>query len=233
MVQGDATIGAGPMAGVRLRASRDVSHAHIAGTYEQDVLRVVAGTVRPGMVCYDVGASIGYLSLLMAHCGAARVFAFEPAPHAARVLKEQAAANMWQERIRHVPFAVSDEPKTVTFALTDNAYGSRIGGNSATQVTVQCTTLDTFAAEHGYPDFIKMDIEGEEVNALRGSAEVLRRRPSLCIEIHGHEQALGVSEILGSNGYKLLLITDSGLEPYHPGEARPGDVQVLAVPPIG
>jgi FkbM family methyltransferase len=229
MVEGTATVQSGPMARVTLRTSKDVSHAHIRGTYEYGVQEAIASSVRTGMVCYDLGASIGYMSLLMAHCGASQVFSFEPAPHAAGVLAQQAAANKWTHRIKHVPLAVSDCAKTVTFSLTDNAYGSRIGEFGQQHMTVQCTTLDTFAAEHGYPDFIKMDVEGEEVSVLRGATAVLRRKPTLCIEIHGREQAIGVSEILAQYGYTLSLITEGGMKPYQAGEAKPGDVQVLAV----
>jgi FkbM family methyltransferase len=233
MVSGDAEIEAGPMQGVKLRAGKHVSHAHIKGTYEEPVIRQISRVVRPGMLCYDLGASIGYISLLMAHKGARQVYAFEPAPHAADILRTQAAANRWSDRITHVPYAASDRRKLVEFGLTDNAYGSRIvpnGGVSARQpLIVQCVPLDEFAAEHGYPDFVKIDIEGEETNALKGATEVLRRKPILCIEIHSREQAEGVSEILQAHRYSLYLITDEGLKAYVPSSAKPGDVHVLAL----
>src|SRR5881394_2122332 len=61
-----ATIESGPMKGLRLRVGEHVSHAHISGTYEIETQQAIDRLVTPGSVCYDLGASIGYLSLLMA-----------------------------------------------------------------------------------------------------------------------------------------------------------------------
>src|SRR5258708_33530415 len=81
------TIESGPMAGIKLLTGKHVSHAHIRGTYEPDVLRAVDELVKPGAVCYDLEASIGNISLLMV--GQARHgHAFEPLPQSHTVLKQ-------------------------------------------------------------------------------------------------------------------------------------------------
>src|SRR5688500_4059736 len=57
------TIHSGPMEGLRLAPSKHTSHAHIRGDYEAEIQRAIDRCVRPGDVCYDLGASIGYMSL--------------------------------------------------------------------------------------------------------------------------------------------------------------------------
>jgi FkbM family methyltransferase len=226
LVSGVATVESGPLAGLSLQAGPHISHAHIRGTYEIGTQQAIAKTVQSGWICYDVGASVGYLTLLMAR-KASHVFSFEPAPHAAAVLAQQVEINGFKDRVTLVPNAVSDVPKTVHFRLTDNAYGSRI---VETGLEVKAISLDDFAAANGVPNFIKMDIEGEELRALQGARKLLRERPALCIEIHSSQLAVEVNKLLSEYNYYVELIEDSGLSPYTPGEARPGDVQVLCTP---
>src|SRR5262249_20328815 len=52
----------GPMRGIQLSASRHTSHAHIQGTYEREVQEAIDSMVRPADICYDLGASIGYMT---------------------------------------------------------------------------------------------------------------------------------------------------------------------------
>ena len=229
LVSGTAVVESGPLQGLLLQAGPHISHAHIRGTYELGTQRAIAKAVQPGWVCYDVGASVGYLTLLMAR-KARHVFAFEPAPHAAAVLLQQVKANEFQDRVTLVPNAVSDVPKTVHFGLTDNAYGSRI---VETGLEVKAITLDDFVAVNGVPNFIKMDIECEELRALQGARKLLAEGPVLCIEIHTSELAVEVNKLLLEYNYRIELVEQNGLRPYTPGEARPGDVQVLCTPNTG
>jgi FkbM family methyltransferase len=184
-------------------ASEHTSHAHISGTYELAVTRAVAGLVAPGAVCYDLGASIGYLSLLMAK-KARRVYAFEPAPHAAAELQKHAAANGFAH-ITVVPHPVSESRRLVTFALTDNAYGSSISADPKwPKLQLTTVTLDDFARDHAPPDFVKLDVEGEEGRVLEGARAILRDRPPvICCELHSVEAARHVCAILSAHDYRL------------------------------
>src|SRR5262249_28168326 len=136
------TIGAGPMRGVKLAASQHTSHAHINGTYEREVQVAIDSMLRPGDVCYDLGASIGYMTLLMAR-KAKHVYSFEPAPHAANEMKAHLAANGFQN-VTIVPSPVSDGVREVRFCLTDGPYGSPINATETRWpvLQLQTTTLD-------------------------------------------------------------------------------------------
>lgn len=232
LVSADGTvveIQSGPMTGLKLVVSEHVSHAHISGTYELATQRAIDGLVAHGFVCYDLGASIGYLSLLMAR-KAKQIYAFEPAPHAAGELRRHMAANQF-ENISIIPTPVSDCERTVEFGLTANAYGSRIvdAETNGASLKLTTTTLDEFAATHPAPDFIKMDVEGEEDRVLEGARAVLRdKQPLICCELHSEAAARKVQSILSEYGYKITTLDGAPFE--ITGPIIPGDVQIIAVP---
>lgn len=222
-------IESGPMKGMSLVVGEHVSHAHIRGTYELETQLAVDRLVAPGFVCYDLGASIGYLSLLMAR-KARQVFAFEPTAHAAAEIPKHAAANQLQN-ITIVPSPVSDAVRTVRFTVNDNAYGSRIAGAQSKWPTVELTTitLDDFVKTNPRPDFIKIDVEDEEARVLEGARSILReRKAALCCELHSEESARRVQQILSEYGYKLTDLDGGAFQITTP--VIPGDLHVVALP---
>jgi len=225
----NVAIEGGPMRGIKLRMSEHVSHAHIGGTYELETQQAIDKLLVPGSVCYDLGASIGYFSLLMAR-KARQVYAFEPAPHAAAELVRHAAANGFQN-ITVEPSPVSDQRRRVKFCLTDVAYGSSIveEENQWPSIDLTAITLDEFVETHPFPDFIKIDVEGEEGRVLQGAQSILARRQTrICCEVHSRRNAEEVQEALAPHGYKITTLTG---EPFIPhSQIVGGEVQVIAVP---
>ena len=228
---GIGTIESGPMKGLRLVLGRHVSHAHLSGNYELETQRALDQELRDGFVCYDLGASIGYLTLLMAR-KASRVFAFEPAPHATGELLKHVAANDFGGRVEIVGTPVSDSEREVTFALTDVAYGSGIndGPTKWPTLKLRSTTLDIFAKSHPAPDLIKIDVEGEEGRVLDGAVEILAtKRPVIICEIHSQAAATHVLSVLDRFHYKMFELSG---EEYERGDQKiiPGCVQVVCRP---
>ena len=219
-------IESGPMAGIKLLTGKHVSHALIRGTYELEVLQAVDELVRPGTICYDLGASIGYISLLMAR-KARHVYAFEPAPHAIAILNQQVSANH-VVNLTVVPTPISDSVREVSFALGDAAYGSGINEHETRfpVLKLRTTTLDIFARENAAPDFIKIDVEGEEGRVLEGARGLLSsKRPTIVCELHSAEAAAHCLRVLHECGYRVSMLDGSE---FIPGESiRAGDVQVL------
>lgn len=225
-----AVIDAGPMRGLKLALGEHVSHAHIRGTYEVDTLAAVDRLVQPGMVCYDLGASIGYVTLLMAR-KAKQVVAFEPAPHAIEEMKRQLAANNFTN-VTIVPLPVSDSERPVEFAVTDTAYGSRINANNDGKwkmLRFTATTLDKVITTQPLPDFVKIDVEDEEGRVLAGAAKLLAgKKPLICCELHSVESARTVKRILEENGYRVENLDG---QPFTvPPEVVPGALQVVGRP---
>jgi FkbM family methyltransferase len=219
----------GPLSGMKLAADRHTSHAHINGTYERDVQEAIDRMVKPGDVCYDLGASIGYMSLVMAR-KAKHVYSFEPSPNAIAEMKRHIAANALQN-VTIVPFPVSGTVKEVRFCVTDVAYGSSINETETKWPALQLTTttVDLFAKDHEPPDFMKIDVEGEEGAVLDGARQTLgRRKATICCEIHNQEAARSVLATLKEFDYDVRLMDGSPAEV--PQEFLPGEFHVLASP---
>lgn len=230
---GPVLITEGPMRGLRFAAGEHLSHAHIAGTYERELVDAIARHLKPGMVCYDIGASIGYLSMQMA-AQARKVFAFEPQPAAGNEIRRHCEANGFTNvEIESSP--VTDRVTEVTFAITDVAYGSSIDWEKTEdkwrQLTLQSTTLDLFAQTHPGPDLLKMDIEGEEGRALAGGREMLRKfRPIVFCELHGTDPARAACKVLRETGYEVYYLNGEKFDPDKEGTIVPGMLQVMALP---
>jgi len=96
---------------------------------------------------------------------------------------------------KHVySFEPAPTPSPKRFCLTDGAYGSAINETETRWPVLQLrtTTLDLFAKVHPIPDFLKIDVEGEEGAVLDGAVGLqARRKMSICCEIHSREAALG------------------------------------------
>ncbi len=221
----------GPLAGLRLAASEHISHAHISGTYEWETMDAVERLVQPGFVCYDLGASIGYLSLLMAR-KAKQVFCFEPAPHAAKEIRGNMAANGF-ENFAVISSPVTDAVREVRFAITDVSYGSGITERDTKwpELKVMSTTLDHFIRDHPVPDFVKIDVEGEEGRVLAGAQELLARRCAIfCCELHSPENLDQCRAIFSDGGYSMTA-PDGGPVQWD-RSVLPGEFHVIAHPPL-
>lgn len=155
--------------------------------YEPDVKGLVRQLVKPGMKVIDAGAAIGYFTLLLAKAvgPAGHVWAFEPEPSNYAVLKKNVAANGYEDRVTLVPKALSNKSGFAQLFLGEWHIGAHSlftgSGVSQLSLTVEKTTLDEFFSEDGMTpiSLIKMDIEGAELAALEGMAELSSRSPDL------------------------------------------------------
>jgi FkbM family methyltransferase len=222
----------GPLKGLSLVTGYSITHAQINGTYELELAQCIDRILKPGMVCYDLGASTGYFSLQMAKRGRL-VYSFEPTPHTAAWVKRNADANGFSH-INVIPTVVSDRPKQVIFQMTGMGYGSQVIAANQTddryqRLELTATTLDTFVEDHEMPDLMKIDIEGEESNALSSATRILKeKRPIIACEIHDLDNAARVEKILVDANYKITALDGSPFE--MPKSIYPGDFHILATP---
>src|SRR5579859_1173929 len=97
---------------------------HELASYEPEVTRVFQERVKPGMTVLDVGANIGYFSLLaarlMGETGA--VWAFEPVPHVVEILRQNVCANGYERRIHVVPQAIDRTSGTASLHVNLTAH---------------------------------------------------------------------------------------------------------------
>ncbi len=159
--------------------------------WELQVGQVLHEQLQPGGVFVDVGANIGYFSLLAATLvgESGRVIAFEPLPRLVGQIRRSAVHNHYQW-LKVVPKALGDVAGSMELVLSAH----NIGGSSLVtpnrigeRVTVEVSTLDFELADLERIDVIKIDVEGFEYEMLQGAQQTLERcRPTLVLEFSPH-----------------------------------------------
>ncbi len=161
-------------------------------------LRTFTRLVRAGDVVFDIGANRGAFTVLFSRIvgPTGTVYAFEPVPPTFARLSERVTAEGAVGNTRLVPSAASDRPGQFTIympgdddgqaSLARHATGSWAGGQ-VHEYTCTAVRLDDYIAESGLNrlDFVKCDVEGAELLALRGLEKAVARwKPSLYIEMN-------------------------------------------------
>ncbi|HJW90139.1 MAG TPA: FkbM family methyltransferase [Anaerolineales bacterium] len=224
-------VAAGGLAGVQLDIDLQLEKDYWLGTYEPELQAAIRDLVHPGMVVYDVGANIGYISLLFARFTGPRgkVYAFEALPANLERLKGNIQINALDFVIETVPAAVVDRAKPVRFLLGPSGGMGKADGSAGRKdmiysghFDVQGVSLDEFHYASGFPapHVVKMDIEGGEVLALPGMLRLLGEvRPLLLLELHGPEAANLAWKTLTAAGYRLCAMA-----PGYPAIAENADL---------
>jgi FkbM family methyltransferase len=173
-------------------------------SWNRDEYEAFRAASRPGMVALDVGANAGaYAMLLGAWTGASgAVFAFEPAPQTHAALVRHIRLNHLDGIVKPIAAAIAESPSTAALILAGTSGESHLasdGDVDGASVAVEVTSIDAFCAlQRIAPDFIKIDVEGSELAALRGARDTIRaRRGSLALFVEMHPSrwpALGISQ---------------------------------------
>lgn len=165
-----------------------------AHNYEEQTAAFLGKHIERGMTCFDVGANVGAYVLQLAHWNGpdGKIVAFEPNAGAREVLARHIAWNGISERVTVVSFAVSSAPgESVLYAegadgMSRLAEANRGLRATAVETMVPVTTLDNWCtANDRWPDALLLDIEGFEIEALRGARETIaRQKPIIAVEMH-------------------------------------------------
>ena len=202
-------------------SDRIVGWGAVEGNYESDLVAAIRSFVRPGMLCCDLGANIGYFSMIMAHARA-EVFAFEPFPKNFKLLTRNIAENHFDERVRAFPAAVTNHSGTsrlhVDCQESDNVGMFVSEGNGIVdgfrQLEIDTVELDSVVPEGHRVDCIKMDIEGSEPRALAGMKKILMRdKPRIFFEFnpqaireHSKTDPAELLDDMRRFGYKITTV---------------------------
>jgi len=217
----EAQVAAGDLQGYTLALDMQTEKDYWLGMYEPELQRALRDWVKAGAVMFDVGANIGYVSLLLARAGGenGRVTAFEALPANVARTRRNLALNGMGERVSVVHAAVIDRAGTARFLVhPSNAMGKAVGSAGrdiadayVQEIEVPGVALDDFAytAQGVVPQVIKMDIEGGEVLAIGGMERLLAEaRPLLLVELHGQAAAAAVWESLQRHDYAVRRMTE-------------------------
>lgn len=154
------------------------------GLYERFETGLVKRLLKPGQVFLDVGAHIGYYSTLAASIVGpeGRVYAFEPDPGNAAVLRQNTAR--FGDVVKVFQAAVTDRTGRATLYLSPRNSGDhrlfRTPDKDRQAIEVETIALDELAELAGVKvDFLKMDIQGLEVKAIKGAEALIARSPGI------------------------------------------------------
>ncbi len=146
-------------------------------------------SVLKGDIVLDCGAHVGTFVDQALDQGAEKVVAIEPEPVNALCLRRNFASEIERGRVVVVEKGVWSSPGSIELHVSDQNSGmnSVIDATGSSVVRMPVTTIDLLVRELGLArvDYIKMDIEGSEREALRGGTETLRRwHPRLMLEMY-------------------------------------------------
>jgi FkbM family methyltransferase len=199
------------------------SHVYVTGEYESTSSSLIKSRLRRGGVFVDVGANIGYFSLLAAtQVGPTGcIYAFEPVPRTrAKLLENVQLNNFTQCQVFDVAATNENGHCDIHVGPTSHSGVSSLRqiDDASESVRVPTARLDTLIDIDRKVDLVKIDIEGAECHALEGMVEILGRwRPDLVLEItSAFLEGLGkkvsdIDALLKQFNYKSCVISHKGL----------------------
>jgi FkbM family methyltransferase len=196
--------------GLWLELNPRTGQPYLHGDVEPIVQEILVNRLEPGMVFYDLGANVGFFTLIAARIvgEGGHVFSFEPDPEVAARLRRNIERNsfsnvtvvdagLWSSSGK-MKFVVADP------ASPDRGTGQFVRDDNTRGTPTPCVALDDFVADAQPPNGIKCDVEGAEIEALRGAEKLLRAsQPWVLCETHSDANDRGARELLRDFGYGI------------------------------
>ena len=209
----ETRVRAGPLRGMTLHIDPRVQADVILGAYERRLSRHVASLLGAGETAFDVGSHLGYFGILMATVVGASgsVVCFEPDPRLVGALEENVERNrsLMPAKVTIARLAVGATGGTTSFSTGGHSTRGRLSEDG--DVEVEVSTLDGVVARFGSPRFVKVDVEGGELDVLEGAPELLAARTtSFGIEIHSAALGESCRRLLEAEGYRCDVIREGG-----------------------
>jgi FkbM family methyltransferase len=205
----------GPLLGKRWITGSSI-HGCWLGSYEYAKQKAFSAAIKPGYSVYDLGANVGFYSLLASVLVGPEgsVFSFEPAPRNLKFLRRHLELNavtncsVWDT-------AVGRSEGISSFDAGPNPAMGRLASESHGTFTVRVVTLDNRVASGQLPrpNVIKCDIEGGEFDALMAAADVLvKHGPTIFLATHGRDLHRQCCRFLTDLHYHLTPIDELPLD---------------------
>jgi FkbM family methyltransferase len=191
----------------------------VKGSYEEETTKLFAEVLKEGMTVLDIGANIGYFSLIAGRLvrDKGKVFAFEPYHWTFSLLQKNIEANGFNN-VMPVEKAASNHCGKQKLFLANDPLTHSLGGESGNNfVEVDVTTVDEFLKGQNISvDLVKMDVEGAEMNVLEGMSETISKNPHMKIitefdtnhlEQNNCSPSVFLERLIGY-GFKLYAVDD-------------------------
>jgi FkbM family methyltransferase len=216
-----------------------ISHAHVGsiafGNLESSVQEAMVRHLGRGGVFYDIGANLGFFSMLGAHLAGiheGHVYAFEAAPENAIAIRHNAELNAIPN-ISVIAKAVSSRAGRGRLQVVDDQSWSKLEEygehpNTETVIDVELVAIDDLVRSGALPPptLVKIDVEGAEIAVLQGMRETIAtHQPAVICELHGtHSEFV---QAMAEHGYRLI-----NLEGTIPVQDEGASAHALGLPPL-
>ena len=196
---------------------------YLNGNHEPWLQEFLKKELKKGFCFYDIGAHKGFFTIIASTIVGedGKIVAFEPDPRNYIFLKRNVEINNLKN-VFIVRKALFSYVGKINFFLSNffsNWTESRVLNSTEMSfkkennlIEVECTTLDEFISENKnfYPDLIKIDVEGAEIEILEGASETLKNiKPIWFIEVHAYQEIDSVISLFKKFDYKIEILTPS------------------------
>jgi FkbM family methyltransferase len=200
------------------------------GDYEKDTNEIIAEYVKPGMTVIEAGANHGSETVILGKIvgKTGKVYAFEPVPRLFNHLKLNIDINNLGQNTIPIQLAIGEKDDQVVFHLpaadaANQGMPSKYTFSGATiEINVVQKSLDNWLVENEVTEvgFIKMDIQGAEIDLIRGAQNCFQKmRPILYLE--ADETQSGNSKHNLSDLFKLLIASNYSVNLVEPQKMYP------------
>ena len=219
------------------------SRIYFFGEWEPAISKYMREAIRPGAVVADIGANIGYYTLLMSRAvgPAGRVYAAEPSPEIRARLEDSLARNAIAN-VTVIPFGISDRSERRSFELSEaNLGASKFGQVSEDGIELRRLADVIPPEDFARLSFIKIDVEGMEAPVMRDISTELDQLPrelTICAELRINPEmqqllerfrTAGMEFFEVPNRYSMFDYPDHPLEPAPCGQLLSGQLDLALV----
>jgi len=186
----------------------------VKGVHEKGATKILREILEEGMHVVDIGANIGYYTLIEAqNVGkTGKIYAIEPEPNNFGFLNRNVQANNFRDVIEIYQIAIADKDGEAKFYISNKSNLHSLLPNPENRyIAVKTLTLDNFLKDKHPVDFIRMDTEGFEYNIIKGATNTLKREKNIKLFIEFHPPELEAQGL----PLKALIekLNDFGFEP--------------------
>ncbi len=223
LIKRDVTIKHGVASGVKFNAGAYNPETAL-GTYEMPVQEVFSQYLKPGDIFYDIGANVGFFTIVAAKIvgSTGKVYAFEPEAVNAATVRRNAQINNYAH-VTVVEKAVSRTTGVEKLWLTENCGGHTLASVGTVSDAKNSITVDTVSIDDLIdkkliepPTFVKIDVEGAEIDVLNGMSQTIKEyQPMIIYEVDDREKEgllnkhKEIDNFLHSQGYEIKYLAES------------------------